>query len=193
MIYISICSLLGSFSVSCVKGVGLAVKEWLDGDMIWNNILTYILFFGLVASVSTQINYLNKALDIFNTSMVTPVYYVLFTTTVLTCSAILFKEWSEMTVESVIGMISGFGTIVTGIFLLHAFKDINFTLSDLPKFAKTSGSEGLIERSNPTSNDNTTINYSSLLENGRINGTYSDDEDTEEVSFSKQTNGVLSG
>ncbi len=54
-----------------------------------------------------QINYLNKALDIFNTSMVTPVYYVLFTAAVLTCSAILFKEWSEMTVESVIGMVSG--------------------------------------------------------------------------------------
>ena len=56
---------------------------------------------------TVQINYLNKALDIFNTSMVTPVYYVLFTTAVLTCSAILFKEWSEMTGENVIGEIAG--------------------------------------------------------------------------------------
>ena len=39
-------------------------------------------------------------------------------------------------------VITGFGTIVTGIFLLHAFKDINFSLKDLPKFAKN-GVEGL--------------------------------------------------
>lgn len=54
-----------------------------------------------------QVNYLNKALDIFNTSMVTPVYYVLFTTTVLVCSAILFKEWNAMDAKAVIGMLAG--------------------------------------------------------------------------------------
>lgn len=192
MVYISICSLLGSFSVSCVKGVGLAVKEWLAGDPIWNNFLTYVLVFGLVASVSTQINYLNKALDIFNTSMVTPVYYVLFTTAVLTCSAILFKEWSEMTGESVIGMVAGFGTIVTGIFLLHAFKDINFTLGDLPKFAKNNcggGDSSLNERSTATSGGDGGMGYAALLESGRLNGggglgSYSDEDDEDgEVLF----------
>jgi len=170
MVYISICALLGSFSVSCVKGVGLAVKEWLEGEMIWTNPLTYVLGLGLVASVSTQINYLNKALDIFNTSMVTPVYYVLFTTAVLTCSAILFKEWSEMTGENVIGEIAGFGTIVTGIFLLHAFKDVNFGLSDLPKFSKNGDGLGgsLNERSTAAREDQ--VNYSALLESGGMNG-----------------------
>lgn len=55
MVYISICSLLGSFSVSCVKGVGLAFKEWAAGGSIWTNPLTYVLIVGLVASVSTQV------------------------------------------------------------------------------------------------------------------------------------------
>lgn len=41
-------------------------------------------------------NYLNKALDIFNTGVVTPVYYVMFTSLVITASAILFKEWEKL-------------------------------------------------------------------------------------------------
>lgn len=41
-------------------------------------------------------NYLNKALDTFNTNVVTPVYYVMFTTLVITASAILFKEWEHL-------------------------------------------------------------------------------------------------
>jgi len=182
MVYISICSLLGSFSVSCVKGVGLAIKEWLAGDPIWTMPLFYVLVIGLVLSVSTQINYLNKALDLFNTSMVTPVYYVLFTTAVLTCSAILFKEWSDMTGESVIGMLSGFGTIVTGIFLLHAFKDINFSLKDLPKFAKNGveGLHGMNEEQNIESlqqSRGNSVSYASLLgENGTSRILESDDE-----------------
>ena len=54
-----------------------------------------------------QVNYLNKALDVFNTAVVTPVYYVVFTTTVLVCSAILFREWSDMDVKTAIGMLTG--------------------------------------------------------------------------------------
>ena len=59
MVYISICSLLGSFSVSCVKGVGLAVKGWLAGEKIWSNPLTYVVLVGLILSVSTQVNISN--------------------------------------------------------------------------------------------------------------------------------------
>ena len=39
----------------------------------------------------TQMNYLNKALDLFNTAIVSPIYYVMFTTFTITASAILFQ------------------------------------------------------------------------------------------------------
>lgn len=41
--------------------------------------------------VVTQMNYLNKALDLFNTAIVSPIYYVMFTTFTITASAILFQ------------------------------------------------------------------------------------------------------
>lgn len=131
LVYITICSVIGSLSVSCVKGLGIAIKEVIAGQPVLTHPLAWLLLASLVVCVSTQINYLNKALDIFNTSLVTPIYYVFFTTSVLTCSAILFKEWEHMGYDDVIGTLSGFSTIIVGIFLLHAFKDVNVSLAML--------------------------------------------------------------
>ncbi|XP_053563707.1 magnesium transporter NIPA2 [Bombina bombina] len=132
LVYISICSVIGALSVSCVKGLGIAIKELFAGESVIRHPLAWILLLSLIVCVSTQINYLNRALDIFNTSLVTPIYYVFFTTSVLSCSAILFKEWQHMSVNDMIGTFSGFLTIIVGIFLLHAFKDVSITLSNLP-------------------------------------------------------------
>ena len=41
--------------------------------------------------VVIQMNYLNKALDLFNTAIVSPIYYVMFTTFTITASVILFQ------------------------------------------------------------------------------------------------------
>ena len=40
-------------------------------------------------------NYLNKALDTFNTAIVSPIYYVLFTTATILASGILFNGWGN--------------------------------------------------------------------------------------------------
>uniref|UniRef100_G1Q8P0 NIPA magnesium transporter 2 n=1 Tax=Myotis lucifugus TaxID=59463 RepID=G1Q8P0_MYOLU len=118
LVYITICSVIGAFSVSCMKGLGIAIKELFAGKPVLQHPLAWAL-------------YLNRALDIFNTSLVTPIYYVFFTTSVLTCLAILFKEWQDMPVD-IIGTLSGFCTVIVGIFLLHAFKDVSFSLASLP-------------------------------------------------------------
>ncbi|KAK6485311.1 magnesium transporter NIPA2 [Huso huso] len=131
LVYITICSVIGALSVSCVKGLGITIKGLFAGEHVFRHPLSWILIVSLITCVSTQINYLNKALDIFNTSLVTPIYYVFFTTSVLSCSAILFKEWQHMGTDDIIGTFSGFLTIIVGIFLLHAFKDVNLTLANL--------------------------------------------------------------
>ncbi|MBN3299753.1 NIPA2 protein, partial [Amia calva] len=136
LVYILICSVIGSLSVSCVKGLGIGIKELFAGKPVLKDPLIWVLLVCLVGCISTQINYLNKALDIFNTSIVTPIYYVFFTTAVMSCSAILFKEWHRMAADSIVGTISGFLTIILGIFLLHAFKDISFTWDTLPLFLR---------------------------------------------------------
>ncbi|CAO2639706.1 Magnesium transporter NIPA3 [Lemmus lemmus] len=139
LVYIAICSLIGAFSVSSAKGLGIAAKELLERKPVYTNPLVFILLAVLILSVTTQINYLNKALDTFNTSLVTPIYYVFFTSMVVTCSAILFQEWYGMKARDVIGTLSGFFTIINGIFLLHAFKNTDITWSELTSTAKMEG------------------------------------------------------
>ncbi|KAM9694274.1 magnesium transporter NIPA4 [Trichechus inunguis] len=136
LVYIIICSVIGAFSVSAVKGLGITVKNFFQGLPVVRHPLPYILSLILALSLSTQVNFLNRALDIFNTSLVFPVYYVFFTTVVVTSSIILFKEWHSMSAMDIVGTISGFVTIILGVFMLHTFKDLNVSFASLPHMHK---------------------------------------------------------
>ncbi|XP_047633564.1 magnesium transporter NIPA4 [Phacochoerus africanus] len=136
LIYIVICSVIGSFSVSAVKGLGITIKNFFQGLPVVRHPLPYILSLILALSLSTQVNFLNRALDIFNTSLVFPIYYVFFTTTVVTSSVILFKEWHSLSAVDIAGTLSGFVTIILGVFMLHAFKDLDISQISLPHMHK---------------------------------------------------------
>ncbi|ONI14050.1 hypothetical protein PRUPE_4G259000 [Prunus persica] len=92
LVFTGICSLMGSLSVMSVKALGTALKLTFEGK----NQLIYpeTWFFMLVVAtcVITQMNYLNKALDTFNTAVVSPIYYVMFTTLAIIASVIMFKK-----------------------------------------------------------------------------------------------------
>ena len=70
-------------------------------------------------------------------------------------SGILFKEWTILTPKNIVGALCGFVTIICGVFLLHAFKDINVTLSDLLEMTNkpnSSAAAGGADGENGTSN-----------------------------------------
>lgn len=69
-------------------------------------------------------NYLNKSLDTFNTLLVYPIYYVLFTSVVLSTSIILFQEWSSMAAVDVVTTLGAFVVIVVGVAMLHVFRKL---------------------------------------------------------------------
>ena len=133
LIYIAICSLVGSLSVMACKGLSIAIKLTFAGVSQFSNPLAWFFLVTVVGCITIQMNYLNKALDIFNTSVVTPIYYVMFTTLTIIASAILFQEWNSLKnpLNDVVGALGGFATIIVGVFLLHAFKDYNIAFSDL--------------------------------------------------------------
>lgn len=82
----------------------------------------WFFLIGLVFCLTVQLNYLNRALDIFNTSIVTPLLYVFFTAFVLIASTILFKEGSSLSPTDYIGNVVGLVCIVSGIVLLTLFR-----------------------------------------------------------------------
>ena len=60
--------------------------------------------------------------------MVTPIYYVFFTTFVILASSILYKEWSCLGASDVIGNVIGFLTTIIGIFQMQLFRDVDIPL-----------------------------------------------------------------
>ncbi|KAJ3094040.1 hypothetical protein HDU97_008663 [Phlyctochytrium planicorne] len=123
LVYISICSIIGSMVVVSMQGFGSAVvysfsagapnqfKEWSMYPL-----LVFVVLCGVM-----QINYLNKALNIFSTAIVTPIYYVFFTTATLVCSAVLLRDFKFDNALNGVSALVGFLVIVGGVALLFAY------------------------------------------------------------------------
>lgn len=130
--YVLLCSAVGSLTVMSCKALGLCIRDAISGrSSDFSTFMPYLLIITTVIFIGIQMNYLNRALDIFNTSIVTPIYYVIFTTLVIVASAILFKEWRHMSAADVIGDICGFFVIIVAVILLNAFRDMDITLHDV--------------------------------------------------------------
>ena len=69
LIYISICSTVGSVSVMSVKAFGIALKLTLAGENQFKYASTYVFAIVTVVCILTQMNYFNKALSQFSTSL----------------------------------------------------------------------------------------------------------------------------
>ena len=80
LVYIAICSLIGSLTVMACKGLSIAIRLTLTGDSQLKNPLGWFFLIAVASCITVQMNYLNRSLDTFNTSLVTPIYYVMFTT-----------------------------------------------------------------------------------------------------------------
>ncbi|KAK3805512.1 MAG: magnesium transporter NIPA-domain-containing protein [Benniella sp.] len=122
LVYISICSLIGSLSVVATQGLGAAiVLNITTGTPQFNQWFIYVTMVFVICTLVTELNYLNKALNLFNTAMVTPVYYVFFTSATLVASVILFQGFSASPL-SIMTVVLGFVVICAGVVLLQTSK-----------------------------------------------------------------------
>ncbi|XP_040999569.1 probable magnesium transporter NIPA2 [Juglans microcarpa x Juglans regia] len=124
VVYIGICSLMGSLTVMSVKAVGIALKLTFSGMNQFIYFQTWFFTVVVIACCLLQINYLNMALDTFNTAVVSPVYYVMFTSLTIFASMIMFKDWDSQDASQIATELCGFVTILSGTFLLHKTKDM---------------------------------------------------------------------
>ncbi|KAI1818818.1 magnesium transporter NIPA-domain-containing protein [Poronia punctata] len=119
LVYLSICSTVGSVSIMSVKGFGIAVKLTFDGNNQFTHASTYVFIILTAGCILTQMNYFNKALSQFSTQVVNPLYYVTFTTATLFASFILFSGFNTTDVVNTISLLSGFLITFTGVYLLN--------------------------------------------------------------------------
>lgn len=125
LVYISICATVGSISVMAIKAFGIALKLTLSGNNQFTHLSTYLFLIVVAVCIMTQINYFNRALDQFDTSIVNPLYYVSFTTATLTASFILFRNFEESDIKDSLSLVCGFLIIFAGVYLLNLTRKKN--------------------------------------------------------------------
>ncbi|ORX51910.1 DUF803-domain-containing protein [Hesseltinella vesiculosa] len=118
LVYIFICSLIGSISVVFTQGFGTAVVYSITTSNQFTNWFIYLMLGVLVVTLILEIVYLNKALNIYNTALVTPTYYVVFTTFTIVSSVVLFQGFSASGTD-IATCCLGFVCICSGVTLLH--------------------------------------------------------------------------
>ncbi|KAG5526772.1 hypothetical protein RHGRI_032886 [Rhododendron griersonianum] len=123
LVYLGICSLMGSLTVLSIKAIGIAIKLTLQGTSQIAYPQTWFFLSVAVICVVMQLNYLNKALDTFNTAIVSPIYYVMFTTLTIVASSIMFRDWSGQDATSIASEICGFITVLSGTLILHSTRE----------------------------------------------------------------------
>ncbi|KAI0028594.1 magnesium transporter NIPA-domain-containing protein, partial [Vararia minispora EC-137] len=121
--YILVCSMIGGISVSVTTGLGSAIVETLyNHDNQFNKTwFIYFLIVFVIATLLTEIFYLNKALALFNTAMVTPTYYVIFTFFSMMTTIVLYNGL-KAPASQIITLVMGFLVICFGITILQMSK-----------------------------------------------------------------------
>ncbi|KZP34213.1 DUF803-domain-containing protein [Athelia psychrophila] len=130
--YISVCSMIGGISVSVTTGLGAAIVTTAQGDNQFKHWFIYFLIVFVLTTLITEVFYLNKALALFNTAMVTPTYYVIFTFCSMATTVILFKGLKS-SASQIITIVMGFATICIGITILQMSKVDPTTLNKLDR------------------------------------------------------------
>ncbi|XP_037451771.1 probable magnesium transporter NIPA2 isoform X1 [Triticum dicoccoides] len=96
LVYIAICSLMGSLTVISVKAVAIALKLSFSESNQFIYVQTWFFIFVVIICCLVQLNYLNKAM------IISP-----------------FQDWVSQSATQIATQLCGFVTIVAGTFLLH--------------------------------------------------------------------------
>lgn len=94
-------------SVMAVKAFSTAVKLTINGENQFLHPFTYVLLIVLVVTTLMQMDYLNRAMDAFDASLINAMFYVGFTTCTITASFMLYGGFNTTEVISTVSLVCG--------------------------------------------------------------------------------------
>ncbi len=116
LIDLGLVALFGGYTALSTKGVASLLS-----DTLWRAFtypVNYLLIFILVLTAVLQIRYVNRALQLFDSTQVIPTQFVLFTISVIIGSAILYRDFESATVDRVAKFIGGCLLTFLGVYLI---------------------------------------------------------------------------
>ncbi|XP_034036515.1 magnesium transporter NIPA1 isoform X2 [Thalassophryne amazonica] len=129
MVYVAICSLLGTFTVPSSKGLGIVAQDVFGrGSSSSGALALFLGFLGTLSiSVLLQFLFITKALECFNSNIFEAIYYVVFTCSVILASALLYKEWTALMLTDCLAMLCALMTVCVGVVLLRISQEALLT------------------------------------------------------------------
>ncbi|KAF9057731.1 magnesium transporter NIPA-domain-containing protein [Panaeolus papilionaceus] len=116
IIDVGLCAIFGGFTVLSTKAIStLLTLQWLDIFTQW---ITYPIIATLIFTGVGQIRYLNRALMRFDSKVVIPVQFVLFTLSAIIGSAILYGDFAKARFHEVITFLYGCAATFAGVFII---------------------------------------------------------------------------
>ncbi|KAI1877002.1 uncharacterized protein JN550_001074 [Neoarthrinium moseri] len=112
--YLSMGAETGAVSIMALKAFGIAVKLTIAGTNQFLHISNYMFGIFAAGSIIVQMKCFNKALSVYPQSIVSPVYYVTFTSAVLVASFILFQGFNVADNAKLIPLLDGFLVTFSG-------------------------------------------------------------------------------
>ncbi|KAF8639988.1 hypothetical protein AX17_001234 [Amanita inopinata Kibby_2008] len=116
IIDVGLCALFGGFTVLSTKALStLLTTEWIDVFKQW---ITYPILAVLIATGIGQIRYLNRALMRFDSKVVIPIQFVLFTLSAIVGSAILYGDFKKAGFHQTVTFLYGVAATFAGVFTI---------------------------------------------------------------------------
>ncbi|KAK0723123.1 magnesium transporter NIPA-domain-containing protein [Lasiosphaeria miniovina] len=116
LIDLGLVGLLGIYTALATKGVSSMLSSMLLGAFATP--VTYVLLLILIATAGMQIQYINKALQRFDSTQVIPIQFVFFTLFVIIGSAVLYRDFERTTRKQAVKFIGGCLLTFFGVFLI---------------------------------------------------------------------------
>ncbi|RDB22614.1 putative magnesium transporter NIPA6 [Hypsizygus marmoreus] len=113
---VGLCALFGGFTVLSTKAIStLLTLEWIEMFSQW---ITYPVLAVLIFTGVGQIRYLNRALMRFDSKVVIPVQFVLFTLSAIIGSAILYGDFKKAKFHQIVTFLYGCAATFLGVFII---------------------------------------------------------------------------
>ncbi|KAF2484520.1 magnesium transporter NIPA-domain-containing protein, partial [Neohortaea acidophila] len=116
LIDLGLMGLFGGYTALSTKGVASLLS-----NTIWRAItfpITYLLVAVLAFTAVMQIKYVNRALQRFNSTQVIPIQFVLFTLSVITGSAVLYRDFERTSTEDAVKFVGGCALTFLGVWCI---------------------------------------------------------------------------
>ncbi|KAF9360735.1 hypothetical protein BGX26_008018 [Mortierella sp. AD094] len=124
---LSIVAIFGGYTVLATKGVSSLVS--LSFYKMFTYPIAYLLVFVMVSTAVLQIKFLNKSLQRFDSTQVIPTQFVLFTTSAIVGSGILYNDFDEMDFNKGFNFLTGCCMTFLGVYFITSKRDIDESLN----------------------------------------------------------------